>query len=156
MKLHRALAIASLLVATCGAAAPPPAIMSTVDGVIAAANANDISRLNSFFTQDAVLIDEFAPFVWKGPNAGARWWGELDAMNAASHISNVHIAVQQVTQSNVTRGHAYVVLHLVITWRDHGKPWRESGLWALTLHTGSASWKIATASWATGSVISEL
>lgn len=69
-------------------------------------------------------------------------------------MTNVHLDIQKFTQVNVTSGHAYVVARLLITWRDHGRPWREIGLWALTLRNGGADWKIASASWATESIVS--
>lgn len=157
MKLFYLPAAAALALCTGGlalASAPPASVMATVHGVVAAANADNTTRVGSYFVRNAVLVDEFAPYVWTGRDAAAHWWQAMDRMNASTHVTDMRIAVARVTQANIARSGAYVVVQMLITWRDHGKPWRESGLWALTLRNTGSSWKVASASWATSSVVS--
>jgi hypothetical protein len=129
-------------------------VVSPVDGVITAANANNVSMLNSYFKPNAVVVDEFAPYVWVGRDAAIRWWHDLGKLNAKTHVTNVHLVIQKFTQVNVANNRAYVVARLLITWGDHGHPWREIGLWALTVQRRGTDWKIASASWATESIVS--
>lgn len=149
-----ALIVSAALWAPAGATSVNGAVQAPIAGAIAAANADNLAALNSYFARNAVVVDEFAPFVWSGPDAARRWWAAMDSTNAAEHVSAMHVQMQEITRANITRSGAYVVVRLGITWRDHGKPWRETGLWALTLHPSANAWKIVSASWATASVTS--
>lgn len=158
MKLTQGLAafvLAATAWTTASASSMGGAVQAPIAGAIAAANADNGSALNAYFAPNAVVVDEFAPFVWSGKNAAKHWWAAMDSSNAAAHITAMHVALQEITQANVTHAGAYVVVRLAITWRDHGKPYREIGLWALTLHPSANDWKIVSASWATASITSD-
>jgi ketosteroid isomerase-like protein len=143
-------AIAAGFIATPAlAAAPNAAIMTTLNGLLAATNADNASKVNSYFTSPATIVDEFPPYTWTGPNAGAAWWRAVAASNVSLHIKNMHVAMGRITQSNVSGSWAYAVVPLTITATSKGKPWRETGLWAAVLHRTGGVWKVASASWAT-------
>lgn len=148
------LVLAAAVCAPANATALTDTVQAPIHGAVAAENADNGSMLNSFFAPNAVVVDEFAPFVWSGHDAAAHWWQAMDSTNASTHVSAMHIQIQKITQANVTHDSAYVVVRLAITWRDHGKPWREVGLWALTLRDSANRWKIVSASWATASITS--
>jgi hypothetical protein len=150
----RTIALAAVLAsATLPAAAAErnAAVMATVDGVLAAADADNASRLNFYFASSANVVDDFPPFAWSGADAGARWWTASDKDAAKHGVAHVHATLQPVTHFVVTGDDAYVVAPLAITYTVKGKAAHTDGLWTLTLHQTGGSWKITSATWATTS-----
>lgn len=143
------LVLAGLLASPATAAGPGGAIMATVNGAIAAANADSAAGVNAYFTPSSSVVDEFAPYHWSGPSAAAAWWTALDRMDVATHTVHLHATVQTITQFHVTGNLAYVVVPMSITFTARGKPGHEMGLWALTMRRTGSTWRIATAAWAT-------
>jgi hypothetical protein len=140
----RAIAIAALLTSLAlpvAASGPEAAVMATLNGVIAAVDADNASQINSYFTSSANVVDDFPPFSWSGPAAGARWW----------RASDVQAVLQPVTRFAVAGDDAYVVAPLTITYTVKGQPAQTSGLWTLTLRQIGGSWKIKSATWTTTS-----
>lgn len=125
--------------------------MATLNGVIAAADADNASQVNSYFVSSATVVDDFPPFSWSGPGAGARWWSASDKDAAKHGIAHVQAALQPLTHFAVAGDDAYVVAPLAITYTVKGQPARMSGLWTLTLRQIGRSWKITSATWATTS-----
>ncbi len=130
-------------------AAPPSALGSIIRGVIAAANANNAAKVGSYFEPESIVIDAFPPYVWKGTNAGGRWWGDVATYDSAHHTT-LRATVGTIDVVNVSMDDAYVVVPLTITLEAHGKRHRQTGLWALTLRRTGGIWRISTAAWATG------
>lgn len=132
-----------------GAATVPAAVMAPISAVIKNANANDVSKLNSNYTADAVVIDEFAPYTWNGSDAGSRWWRGQMQFSKRLSISNMQAAMQPVKHFSVTGDRAYVVVPLIISYGYKGKQQKETGTLTLTLRRSGNAWKIATQSWGT-------
>ncbi|MGH7738103.1 MAG: hypothetical protein ACREMP_09600 [Candidatus Tyrphobacter sp.] len=149
-----AIAVALLVVlrANTAAAAPPdPAISSMLGGLLAAVNANDAARVDTYFAADAVVVDEIAPYEWTGPHVGLRWWRAVDATSARMHVKSLHARALPITQWHLSNGQAYVVLPLVLTSTVHGKTSRETGLWTFTLRRRGSAWAVETVTWSTQS-----
>ena len=120
---------------------------AVINAAVAATNTNDPSKVGSYFSSDAVIVDENAPFVWRGPSAGSSWW---QTVQHAISGGSMHAAAGPLIEYRTDKAmNAYAVVPLHITVSMKGKTMRESGLWALTLHRFTGGWKITTASWAT-------
>lgn len=131
------------------AATVPVAVMAPISGIIKDTNANNTSKLNSYYTSDAVVVDEFAPYTWNGSDAGSRWWtGQMEFSKKLS-VSNMQAAMQPIQHFSVTGDRAYVVVPLVITYGYKGKQQKETGTLTLTLRRSGNAWKIATQTWGT-------
>ena len=131
------------------AAGPSATVMAPIEAVIAATNTGDLSKLNSYFTPDAVVVDEFAPYRWSGPNAGVRWWTGAEKFAAKGHVAKMRAAAQAVKFYGASGNEAYVVVPLVLTFTMDAKPERETGLATFTLRRSVGTWKISTLTWAT-------
>ncbi len=142
-------AILSLLAVPAAAAAPNGAMMAPVNAVLLATNSDSVAGLDSYYTADAVVIDEFAPYTWSGPTAASQWWGRLDKTNAKMGVAKVHAVAQAVKHYDVAGDTAYMVLPLIVTYTMKGKAERETGLLAMTLRNSDGVWKISSQSWAT-------
>lgn len=142
------IALTATLCAPAAAAPPPPAIMATINGALARGNADDASGLNAYFTASSIVIDDFPPYLWTGPNAAAKWWHALDSLNAMLHVTKLHFTIGNVTQVYSSTGVAYASVPLTITYLYKGTPQKDTGMWAVTLKQTGATWKIVSGSWA--------
>ncbi len=133
---------------TADAATPPAPLLAVIRGVIAAANANNAAKVGSYFERESVVVDSFPPYVWKGANAGGRWWGDVATYDAA-HQATLQASIGTIEFTDVSVSDAYVAVPLTITTEAKGKRRVQTGLWALTLHRTGGIWRISSAAWAT-------
>ncbi len=130
------------------AVAADRAVLLPIRAFVAAANAGDRARLVSAFSGDSAIVDEFAPFRFRAPDAAGHWFDGFGADQAANGVSDALIAVRAPKFATVNGQHAYVVIPTIYTYRIHGKPATESGSLAFTLVQSNRQWKIGTMSWA--------
>jgi ketosteroid isomerase-like protein len=131
------------------ATSPPAAVMAPIKAMLAATNADNGAGLAAFYTPDAAVVDEFAPYMWTGPTAATQWWAGVDKQIAQMGTHAIHAAAQPIKHFDVTGDSAYVVVPLIISYIVKGKPEHETGLFTLTLRRSGSTWKIATQTWAT-------
>jgi len=142
-------ALFAMLAAPVAAKSVPAAVMAPIDAILAATNADKGGELAAYYTSDAVVVDEFAPYAWTGPTAATQWWAGVDKQMAQMGTKAIHAVAQLVRHYNVTGDSAYVVVPLYISYAVKGKRGHETGLFTLTLHRSGGTWKIATQTWAT-------
>jgi ketosteroid isomerase-like protein len=142
-------AIFAMLAAPAAAKSLPVAVRVPIDAMLAATNADKGGELAAYYTSDAVVVDEFAPYVWTGPTAASQWWAGVDKQMAQMGTKAIHAAAQPIVHYSVTSDSAYVVVPLYISYAVKGKPGHETGLFTLTLRRSGGAWKIATQTWAT-------
>jgi ketosteroid isomerase-like protein len=142
-------ALLAALSAPATAATVPAAVMAPISGIIKDSNANNTAGLDSNYTSDAVVIDEFTPYVWTGSGAGSRWWNGVIQLNKKMSLTNMRAAMRPIEHFNVTGDKAYVVVPLVITYGYKGKLQKETGTLTLTLQRSGNLWKVATQTWGT-------
>ncbi len=129
---------------------PPAQIVALARAVVDAANANDPSKLSGLYTDDAVVIDELAPYVWTGANAGAQWWTAVGQILAASKIAALHVTALSVSEYRAAGDVAYVIQPLQITETNaDGKTRTELGTQTYTFRNVNGTWKISSATWTT-------
>jgi hypothetical protein len=126
------------------------AVMAPINGALAQANANDGARPNSYFTSGAVIIDDFGPFTWQGPDAAGRWLGDVDDYNSLARFKNWHLTAKDPQTLEIDAGQtAYVVVPVNVTFDVDGRFLRRARLCALTLTHAVGVWKIESATWLT-------
>ncbi len=151
MKLHAlptALVLCAALVMPVHAATSTSSndgIMATIHGALAAADSDNVTLLNSYYTSNPEVVDVFAPFLWSGPDAAAAWRREVDRVNPTLHIAHLRVSMRSAPIIRVSRDEAYAVVPLRITYLLRGKPRIGHGLWTLTLRRIGSAWKITTA-----------
>ncbi len=145
-----ALALALAPALAVAAPRPPPAsILNLANSVIHGTNTDDASALTGLFTDDAVIVDENPPFVWRGAGAGAAWWHVVDAVTwkaKITHLKAINIRLGEFKQSTTD---AYMVQAMTITGSANGKPFAESGTLTYTFHNAGGSWLISSMVWTT-------
>lgn len=88
------------------------------------------------------ILDEFSPHEWHGPTACADWWKAEQAYNEQSGITDEDAPLGAPQTVDVNGDRAYFVAPMTYTYKKHGKPVKETGTFAVSLHRTSAGWKI--------------
>lgn len=136
------LALAALLIA------PPQKIVTLAHAVVDAANTNDPSKLAGIYTNDAVVIDEDAPFTWRGASSGVAWWASVERIIRARHAT-LHAVALPYTEYRRDGNRAYLIQPLKIVKRAGGKTLVEFGMQTYTFRNVNGTWKITSATWTT-------
>ncbi|HEX3671276.1 MAG TPA: DUF4440 domain-containing protein [Candidatus Cybelea sp.] len=152
MKLRTIAASLALALVPALAAAtptPPPApIARLVNAVIAGTNADDASAFNGLFTGDAVVVDENAPFTWRGAGAGVAWWHVVDAVTRKAKLTHLRAENVRVGEFQGSANDAYLVQALTVTGvLAGGKSFAEPGTMTYTFHKTAGAWLISTMVW---------
>jgi ketosteroid isomerase-like protein len=142
-----ALAVSSI---PAGAATSDSATLKPVEAIFAGTNANDGAAVAAAYASDALIIDEFPPFRWSGPKAGATWWNDFGAFSTKAGMSNPHIihAKPAFLSYDAAKTTAYVVMPSTFTYKSKGKAQTEIGQWVFILKKSATGWHVAVSTWA--------
>ena len=159
MKPTRHLALAASLVCIaslqpCAAASADEirALLAPVNAWVSAFNNWDATYPSTAFTDDAVIIDQFPPFVWHGKGSARTWWTNLMGETPAEHErdrsmqQHVEFAAPQFVQINA--GSAYFVQLGTLTWVAKDGPHEMKATWVATETKTQDGWRISSQAWA--------
>lgn len=159
--LLRALASAAFVLGACTAApaqspAPSPspdALMAPVRALVAAFNAAGAYPAQ-LFTADAVVTDEFPPFVWNAVNGGAKqWWRDLvgDANSAQRErfvAAKQHVETGAPEFVRVAGDGAWFVCPATLQYTTRaGVKHVQQGRWLFYLRREGDVWRISAHAW---------
>jgi ketosteroid isomerase-like protein len=155
MKLHRFAAVALAgataflsLSLVCRASDSSDA-MATVKAVAAAFNRGDLKGFAALCDSPAYVIDDFPPHQWDGPDACANWADALSAEMKRDQIAGAKVAFGTPWQVAVNGGVAYVVVPATLSYRQKGKPVKDSAsVFTVVLRKTVSGWRITSWSWA--------
>jgi ketosteroid isomerase-like protein len=135
--------------AAAAASAPPAPITALTNALIHGTNSNDLSSFAGIFTDDAIVVDENAPFVWRGAGAGVAWWRVVQAVTRKAKIANLKATHIRTSEFKASSTDAYMIETMTITGAIAGKPFAESGTLTYTFHNAGGKWLISTMVWTT-------
>lgn len=147
-----ALACAAPAVAHAQTAAPspPPAeITRLTDAVMTASNADNAAGFAGLYTDDAVVVDENAPFAWHGAGAGTAWWTLTHGIIQKLQLVSFKAAPQPPSEFTQSDTDAYMIVPITLTGTAAHKPFAETGTMTYTFHKTPTGWKISTQIWTT-------
>ncbi len=126
----------------------PDTSMMVVPNAIAGFIASgDEQLLEGVFSGQAVtIIENFAPYLFEGADAVARW---KEGMRVhAAHLEDLRPKFGDPQDFSVTGDQAFFTLPT--SWRGlvHGTPFYEEGGWAFLLVREPASWRLRSYGWA--------
>jgi hypothetical protein len=101
----------------------------------------------SYAKGNIMIVDEFAPHRWYGPNAPQEWAAEYDKHAQATGVSDGQVTYGSPTRTEIDGNEAYVILPTVYLYKDHGKPTVEEGQMTFVLHAEAGAWKISAWTW---------
>jgi len=133
-----------LLVATLPAsfASDKTDVVDTVKRYLDNLDASKIQTALAMCDSEVSILDEFSPHEWHGPTACADWWKAEQVYNEQSGITDEDAPLGAPQTVDVNGDRAYFVAPMIYTYKKHGKPVKETGAFAVSLHRTSAGWKI--------------
>lgn len=125
---------------------PPSPILKLPNAVVDASNTDDALSLSKLYTNDAMVVDEIPPFVWRGTGAGVAWWRAVDAFTKKKRerIKLVNVRISEFQRSATD---AYLIQPMTIIEVTGGPPSSESGTMTYTFHNNSGTWLISSQVW---------
>ena len=144
-------AAAAILAAPPAAAAPSSApkaeVMATVDAALDAGQSGDMRKFAEQFAPDCTFIDEFAPFLWTGPNAIGGYLASGGRMYQETQHAAGKMTAGPPAYVYVTGDRAFVVEPVSGTATVRGKPYAQQGSFAFTLARTDGRWRITSQTW---------
>jgi hypothetical protein len=89
-----------------------------------------------------LIIDDFAPFSWSGPDALSRWYAGFLNDIKAQGITDVHATLEASPYTIVAGDLAWAPLHMNYTYKIKGAPGTEHGLITFALKKAGGEWLI--------------
>ncbi len=128
-------------------ALPPAPILHLANAAMHAANANDASAFAGLYTNDAVVVDEIPPFVWRGAGAGTSWWHAVAATARKMKLTHLQATNIRIGEFKQSANDAYLVTPMTVTAIANGKPFVEPGTTTYTFHEAGGTWLISSQVW---------
>jgi ketosteroid isomerase-like protein len=98
----------------------------------------------SLCTEDAVVIDGSAPYVWRGPHACDDWRRDQLAAAEKSGISEARLVLGEPLHLKVSGEVAYAAFPATLTYtKDHKTASLPGNIWTVGLRKVGGVWKIA-------------
>ena len=97
----------------------------------------------------ASIIDEFPPHTWSGPSACADWAKAFGDYNQKNGITDADAKIGAPWSVDVDGDRAYAVCPATYTYKQHGKPMKEShAVFTAAFRKTDAGWRMSGWSWA--------
>jgi hypothetical protein len=126
--------------------APDAAMLAPVRAITDFMRTLDDWKVTDVFAANPVIVENFVPYVFRGPDAVARW-REGFRQHAAT-LANLKVAFGEPQDFSRDGDNVYFALPTSWTGLTRGKPFEEHGGWAFVLVKAGADWRIACYAWA--------
>jgi hypothetical protein len=94
-----------------------------------------------------VIIDEVPPYLWQGTDAFKAWSADLAANDKQQGISGERLTLGNVTRTESSGDHAYVIVDAVYTYSQRAAAMREAGQMTFALQHETSGWHITAWTW---------
>jgi hypothetical protein len=140
-----------LLVAASTASAQPadPQIMAPITKFMDTFNKGDMAGAAATHASgaDLTILDEVAPYLWRGPKAFQAWVSDLDADAKKRSITEQKVVISAPTRVETIGTDAYVIVPAVYTFKEAGVGKRETSQMTFALKKGASGWLIHGWTW---------
>lgn len=142
------LALIAIILAVPAMAANAADVTAPIHQFIDGFNTGDVkSAYAAYASGEIVIVDEFAPHVWRGPHAPQDWAADYDKHAQATGVSDGSVKYGQPTRMEVEDNVAYVVIPTVYNYKEHGAAVTEEGQMTFVLCSEKGAWKITAWTW---------
>jgi hypothetical protein len=126
-----------------------PQVMAPINRFMEAFNKGDTAGAAATHAADAdlVIIDEVAPYLWRGAQAFQAWTADLDRDEKKRGVSDQKVSIGAVKRIESDGSSAYVVVPSTYTFKEKGVAMRESAQMTFTLKKGAGGWLIHGWTW---------
>lgn len=116
----------------------------TVANVLDKFNAGDISAFVAAHRDGALIVDEFAPYLWGGSGSATRWLEDYGRDAADRGISGGRVDHGKPVQAASDGRSAYIVIPATYRFDQKGVKMAGSGSMTFVLFKTGDEWKIAS------------
>lgn len=129
--------------------AADPQLMAPIQKFIDSFNKGDAAAAAATHsaTDDLVIIDEVAPFVWRGASAFSAWAGDLEADSQKNGITDQMVTIKPATREVTDGQRAYVIVPALYSFKQKGVAMREAAQMTFVLKKGASGWLIHGWTW---------
>ena len=146
--LSLALAV-TVLAAGLAAGSEKTDVMTPVHQFVDGFNKGDTKSALAACAAEAYIIDEFAPYEWHGAGACSIWASDYEADAKKNGITDPVVTLGNPRHIEITGDRAYVVMPASYSFKQNGKPMKETGsTLTVALHKDAAGWRITAWTWA--------
>ena len=144
--MHRAALFAAmtLLMATPGQASPAEDATADVTTALDKFNGGDANAFFAAHQDGALIVDEFAPYIWSGPQSAQRWLGDYGKDAEKRGISGGRVDYTSPIQANSDGASAYIVVPTTYRFTQKGKNMAGKGSMTFVMSRSGKDWKIAS------------
>ena len=132
----------SMMAASPAVAGPAEDATAVVTSVLDRFNAGDIDAFFKAHQPGALIVDEFTPYVWGGPNSAQRWASDYSKDSEAKGISGGRVDYARPIQASTNGTSAYIVLPTTYRFTQRAKKMAAKGSMTFVMTRVSAEWKI--------------
>jgi hypothetical protein len=104
------------------------------------------------FTDDAIVTDEFPPFIWSGPGGAKTWWTTLVGDPGGERRQKFVAAKERIEIGapqfvSVAGDRAFFICPSTLQYSSAGKTYVQKGRWQFFLRRQGDAWRIAGHVW---------
>jgi hypothetical protein len=126
-----------------------PQLMAPINKFLEAFNKGDVAGAEATHASgaDLVIIDEVAPFLWRGAQAFKTWAADLERDEKKRGVTDQRVSIGTATRVESDGVSAYVVVPSVYNFKQGGVAMRETAQMTFTLKKGAGGWLIHGWTW---------
>ena len=103
-------------------------------------------------TDDAIVLDDFAPHIWQGGKACEKWLTDYNAFTEKAGLKDGKVAIGKARHFQIDGATAYAVYPASVSYTaKDGKAISHGGAtWSFAFRKTGKAWKISGWAWADG------
>lgn len=137
-----------LLLASVAFASDQTEVMKPVQQFVEGFNKGDVQSALAACADQVFVIDEFPPYQWSGVGACSTWANDYVADSKKNGITDGLVTMAKPRHVDVMGDRAYVVVPASYSWKQNGKPMKETGaMLTVALQKQAAGWRITAWTW---------
>jgi ketosteroid isomerase-like protein len=125
---------------------PPAEIQTLIENNINGFNTQNAELFLSVFSENAIIIDGIAPYLWLNPDAPANWLADVEKWRMDLGVTYEHLSYEMGFW-NVEGAYAYAVIAGTLTVTIKGQTVARTGTLAYTFSKQRDEWKIGAQAW---------
>lgn len=114
---------------------------------ITALNKGDMAKARATHLNDAVIVDEMSPYMWRGTDSFDAWIADVVKDATAKGLTGQMVELGKPTRTLVTGDSAYVIVPSTYRFKQKGVAMVAATKMTFTLRGTATGWKIAGWTW---------
>lgn len=94
--------------------------------------------------EDAIIVDDFFPYIWKGAGSVQRWSDDERKLLRTKNITQPRITSGKPLRAFSEGGTAYIVIPITYDFLLHGKKASDKGTFTFVMQHVESGWKISS------------